>query len=1255
MNSRTLTIAVALLLVVAPIAGAAGPIGVASAQTQDGFVGLPDSNVQEDLPVGANSSLRASDLEGSVMASDYADSLQVVVTTPDRASEYVNGSRVGGGGTNLALVFQDDTNHEGREVAVPAEAVRETVGYLPKVVHGVHDSGESWAAPIEARNGMLFFEIPRFSSNSVTFSSTTSITGEAATDQSSWTYDVGDTDSVSNFDINVTGNTSTESESVSGTFSDGDSVGLTVAGNTEPTGPNGQSDPQITLEGTGETVPQSVSKTAYNGDTVSIDVGGTTSPRNETVTLIGNETTSAESVSLGTLGDGASKTVDVGGNQPARDESVTLTGDLATNSRTVSQSGVSDGGTVSLNIGGNKEPTGPSGNNEPTVTFTGNGQSASHNPFYDEGGGTALGSYQLFGDTSSGYPNDGEITFNAPQSGELNQVTVHVSQVDGSDWDQGIDLYLVQESADGNYGEGTKVKSGWNPSLTTGDKTVTLDSSYSVTSGTDYTIEFVPTDGDGDGTGDRFNVRVDESASTDRFSKKGSLYSWYGDVTVDIESKTTDPSIDVDGDGTAEASYSGRLDPGQSVTREVASLGTTDDSATVSTTSEPVDVDVSFTERTATEDPSVTLGGATVSHSGILNDGETTTLSGGDLSPGSNSVDISTAAGTVGVDASWSAVTATEDPSVTVGGSTVSHTGILGPGETVTESVSLSTGSQSADVSVNGPVGVDVNWTEVTVTENPSIDIDGDGTDEISHSGVLAIGDTKTYDAPSVGLSTDQLNLSTKTGTDVILTTEWTERTRTPYPTVVVNGNEAGGTSIGMLEDGQTASLSTNTSWITDGVNDVTLQLGDGSLSGNAPTPLADLDYQHDSAAEVSTEYAANGWVERYNVSRTFPSDQQGPTLTIPHSREVYEVRYVQTRVNGGSWTDVPTEDWTLDGTELQVALDDGDGDGTVDGGDTIAVRTSAYKIQSVDGKVTVVNPTAPGDATLETEIRVDDRQPGFHVRVGGTRMGDRVHYAHQESWENPDDRVTIDSSGNQRLYLPNAKIGDQAQVTTIPLAPQLSSGDVAIRVAKPDGPTIQVSPGTADLGAAVDYRFLDVQAGEKYGLYSASRSRYVGTADSEDGTVTISDDDSEETLVLQTTDGDGGGGGDGGSGSSGGPSLWEESGPETTFQELGIVAAWVVFVLLLVAATARSSLTGRTRWILVGTVSTGSGLLSIEVLRPGMVSTAVSNSLGEILPLAGLAAIGITAYSVYQWWQARREEATTPDTSVELDLGRGD
>ncbi|QLG62195.1 hypothetical protein [Halorarum salinum] len=940
------TIVVALLLVGAPI-GPAALVDTAAASTAppDGFVTLPDSNVHEDLPVGENASLRASDLEGSVMASDHASSLEVVVTTPDRATDYTNGSVVGSG--SVALVFRDDTEHEGREVAVPADAIRDSVGYLPKVVHGVHEDGTEWTSQVEARNGLLIFEIPKFSSNTVTFEGETVIEATPAQDGSSYSYDLGNPEAV--------------------------------------TAPN-----------------------------------------------------------------------------------VTFTGSTATEWDNESVADVADGGTVSIDVAGDLDPTGPA-NGDPEVTLTASVPSSTYNPVDDDGSGDAGDNADLAGDTGDGALNP-ELKVVPTSSGELDSLTVNIESTAGADYGPTVDVYLVNEGPDWTSREGDKIAT-WSPEWSTGEQEIQLDSSPSVVAGETYALEFVTDSTDGDGSEDLVRIATDTSASDD----------W---ITTN--------------DGSGPLGLSAY--------------------------------------------PDVSLGIAKPVNSATVTDPAT--------------------------------------------GSSAEF-GSLEDGETASGALDLSTSSDSLDVAVSGggTVDVDVALQEHTETRDPAVSINNE---TLSHSGTLAEGESVTY-----------------------------------------TGDE---------------------SWLQDGTNTVTVQVGDDTLSADAPTPQVDLQYSHSSQVEATTQYAANGWEESYDVSHTFADDRETPTLTIPFSTHIYEIREVETSVNGGSWESVSSDRWELqNGTTLLVELDDGDGDGKVDAGDTVAVHASGYKIDVRNGDLTVLDPTTPDDSTLDSEVRLDFRTTGFEIGVAGTWLGDRVHYTYEESWSEADEYVVIDADGDQDLHLPNAQEGDTFRVTTIPLEAEPSSGDVSVHVANPDDPTFTLGPGEVSSSDDVLLRYYGATSGESYELYSVSRGRVLEKSDADAEAVEFSATDGEETFRIRgatSDDSSGGGTGIGGGGS------WTQNPPETTLRDAGIVGGWVLLVVLLVAATGRSSVRGRPRWMLVGAVSAGSALLSIEVLRPGSVSGAVAGGVEEIVPLGGLVAFGIAGYSVFSWWQSRREEAATPETEVTFDLG---
>ncbi len=108
MTRRLLAVSFALLLV----GVAVGPALVAAAPS--GFVNIPDEQITEDLPSDYSGDLRAADLRGSTLASSNASTTEVVVTTPDRAGQYLDGDGSVVGTGDVALVLRDDQAHGAR-------------------------------------------------------------------------------------------------------------------------------------------------------------------------------------------------------------------------------------------------------------------------------------------------------------------------------------------------------------------------------------------------------------------------------------------------------------------------------------------------------------------------------------------------------------------------------------------------------------------------------------------------------------------------------------------------------------------------------------------------------------------------------------------------------------------------------------------------------------------------------------------------------------------------------------------------------------------------------------------------------------------------------------------------------------------------------------------------------------------------------------------------------------------------------------
>jgi len=1074
-------------LVASPIVGSISLVGSAAA-APDGFVGVPDTNVEEDLPVGTNTSISAADLEGSVMASQNASSLQIVLTTPDRAEEYV-GSAVGGGGGGIALVFQDDKSHAGREVAVPADAIRESVGHIPKVVHGVHEDGSSWTSDVTARNGLLLFRIPKFSANSVTFDADVSIDA-TATDGTTLSYDLGSMDSATDPTLNITGALSEETDTVSRSL---------VSGTVDP------------------------------------GIAGTETPPSTTLTMTGNGFgRRTDSVSAVDVGDGHSSTLDVEGSlsdtSQAADPTVTLTGREVTESESESGSG---NGQVSI-----------------------------------AGSEAVEGTLSVEKSPSQHYSIDGHTNIDSESSHTvaLSNLPEFVSSIE-------VDIYAdMPQNYDGHIdvedgGEHVTTKSYDTPSEYD-DKTVEVPVNHQFTGNLSIT--------ETDGVGRMHIVGVNVNGHSSTTSVSIGQHS----TTLDIANSGGQASWDVP-----------ELSPGD---HNVVDLSLGDDWT------------FDYTERTVTTDPSVSLNGNTKTYQGELADGETATLS-------------------------WS-------PSV------------LDAGSTNSIGLSLPSSSLLADAP---PMRADyaAEVEEVDGALSPSVDVDGDGSAEVSHSGLLTDGETESTEySPQLG----QTWSVDGSGSPVTVSAEITERTLPSDVAVGLNTDGGGGEWVNVsrtLDGGETVSRTFSKTTLQEGTNRLTVSLGDGSLSADAPVPKLDMSYMHASEVSIDTSYVADGWAESYNVSHTFAGSRENPTVTVPFSSRVYRIPQVEMSVNGGVWENVSASKWSLEnGTELTVQLTDHDDTAGVESGDTIAVRTTGYKVDATNGQIRVVDPTAPDDPSVDAGFVVESREPGFRINVGGTENAQKVHYLYEEGWTNPADEAVISADGGQSLWVPHATEGGAARVTTIPLEPALDAGDVGVQVIDPDDPTFKVTPGKAGVGDAVTWRWYSATSGERYGLRSLSRGRFVDKSDAGPQYVSLTGDDSGETMAIQQPDGSstvpevgdvpGVGGG-----------VWSDPTEGVSIQEIGIVAGWAAFVVLLVAATGRSSIRGRQRWILVGALGGGTALLALEVIRPGVVSSALSGGLREVVPLAGLAAIALVGYSVYSWWEKRKAEASTPETKVSFDL----
>lgn len=897
---RTLTVAlVALAVVASMIAGAsvgalASGVGAPAQPPNDS--NLPEhsplaaESIDEDIPGELNSELPVSDSElvdrsrGHMTAANHADTMNATWIAVNKKT----GRQIDQNAANailngdddvplaIAIVMGDDVAHEGRDVAIPIEIIEESVGYRPAKAYGTHSSGDQWNSTIGYEDGYAIWEVPKFSENTITWSSEVSITGNPSSDGAQYQYNVSDADSVSGYDINITGWDSTEVDSSS-------AAGLA------------------------------------NGDTLALDVAG---------------------------------------NSEATGVEVTFTGRNQTQSRSYTGSRSTNGTSESVTVSGNLDPEGTA-NGDPEVSVSSHKNIRTWTPDNDI----------IIGDGASNTKTVDVSTANVEYID-----TLHV---------QGENYYSdscrdVEISVEGTIA-GTRT---WCNS--DGFKTETF-SGLGITGYANGNV----------------NITFSDAGGTGKFRVRDS--SWSNPHDVDFESGQPS-SISADADG-----------------------------------------------------------------------------SGGSASLGSGG----TAALPMGTD---------------------------------TSSVSF-----TFDDTTGGYIDYTLDYQDISASEDPAIDVDTDGTMDASYNGIMMDGETATYSVQNLAVGSAPADLSLTHGAvDVEVT--MIEHTITEDVDVVVNGNAT--THTGTLSPGSTTSLTTDLSWVREGENRVNVTVGNGTLSADAPSPLVGLNYSHESSDGRSVQYDAEQWSERYGVSKTYPDDRRSAQLRIPFQATVHEIRDIETRVNGGDWTEPGSLTYDTIGNDLVVDL------GSVNAGDTVGVRAVGSRVKVQNGSVEVYDPTLPG-GTLDTDIRLNSWSGGdSYILVGDTTHGDKIHFAYETSWTNADDHVIVKSNGEQQLRLPGGGAGSEVRVQTIPVRVTPQTGDARIEVSTTDDqePEFDVSSGEQQ-GDDVDYTFVDAQHDTDYELYSKTHevTRDFGTAQSP---LTLSDDDSDETLIFRlagsgdSTSDDGGGGG---------------------------------------------------------------------------------------------------------------------------------
>jgi len=1123
------------------------------------------------------------------------------------------------------MILDDSDTHSGRWVSVPTEWIEQQAGDVPDLVTIDHSENGEYNARLFTREGSSTFYVREFSTNTVTFSSAVNVSAAAATDGTTLNYDVGNLSDPSDYEIAATGVKSTEYETESWTGVSSLTTDPHIAGNAPPenfevtfTGRDAESN--TFWEGT----------TASSSEATTIDVAGTSDPTNETVTFTGQETTAANSWSATSQSDSQSTDVSVGGNTAPRNgqvtfsgretssaatssgtgsdtisvggnvdpesQSVTVTGRTSATSTSSSATGVDIDSSNSLSVGGNVQPMGPA-SGEPEISVTGYEGSFVDNPVDISGDGTASKDGTLLLGTYYNEITQVEYRWSPEKSGTLDTLTVNMEGTNGGDYDENIRVRIHTGTTLDDQEDGTVIASGIDVSHT-GETQINVDDT-SVTAGQDYVIELWPQSvggkyssgyfssdssasetriKDGNDAFDRYpnvdhevvdspsSVTVSDDAGNtaqlgdfaDGETKSSSLdlslsssevnFNSAGLGTLDYtlsyseRTATENPSVDVDGDGTTDASWSGIYRSGESPSSQsVSALSTGSNSLTTATAAGPQpDWTLSYHKVTRTENPSVDVnsdGTADASHSGILQPGENATVQLRNLPSGSVSVTTLTAAGITDWEITADEVTATEDPSLDIdddGVTEASHSGVLVSGETATVAFDgLSTGSNTLGIDTNSPgTGWRIEATTISETTDPALDIGDDGTTDASYSGTLSADQSITRSVSVSSIPSTVTVTTTGGGTDVNLSFD--EVTTTPSGSVAVNGNTP--STWAALSPGESTGLATNTSWITGNQNTVNVSMDTSTLSADAPSAKVGINYSHTANQPVSASVSDEKWSQRYTVSKTWGANQTDARVTVPLRNNVIDVRELTRSTNGGAFTSVNATNYTLDENASELTVQFGD----VTAGTNVTVRANMTKVQVQNGEIDVAEPTLATN-TLNSKIELTDWQQTSFIAVGGTRNANHTVYTDGESWSTVESTYYVDAAGNRHLRMPNAGTGATTDVKSTPLQVTLpDGGEVAIEVvnASDNGPRFRVDPGV-NAGDRVRYELLNGRTDGTHALYGSDGDQLVS---SEEQVLRYSDTADTFTIKFTTaafaSGGSGGGGGGGLLGDSTGTTL---------------------------------------------------------------------------------------------------------------------
>jgi len=175
------------------------------------------------------------------------------------------------------------------------------------------------------------------------------------------------------------------------------------------------------------------------------------------------------------------------------------------------------------------------------ATINGTGTSAFINALFDgnyslvddvgDGQTESSGQSAFAGDTGLGDPIKTQVEMDVTRRGVMDKLTVDVHAAYNSQ-PSPINIYLVEEGIDNTYGEGKLIKQDWQPSWSSGLKTI--DVTNTTLSAETYTLEFVTESSDNDGDPDRLFMEIDDSPSSVHWKSIYGSQEIYGDVGINF-------------------------------------------------------------------------------------------------------------------------------------------------------------------------------------------------------------------------------------------------------------------------------------------------------------------------------------------------------------------------------------------------------------------------------------------------------------------------------------------------------------------------------------------------------------------------------------------------------------------------------------------------------------------------------------------------------------------------------------------------